>query len=245
MSKFWSYFSSILFIICWLTLSSCSQKVFVVHDIDPIFQESRLVAVADKPVFYGTPQNKNKLIVIDAGHGGKDFGAEAAPKPPLKEKNLNLMTAQMLEDYLQQMGYRTLMTRADDYFVSLDKRASFANSVGADIFVSVHYNSAPSLKAEGVEVFYYRSEINKDRTLVSNELADTILKSVINNTKAKSRGVKHGNLAVLRKTLMPAALVEGGFITNSQELAKLRDPNYLRSIAWGIAQGIQTFFSYH
>lgn len=244
MSKYSSYVLFIFLTLCGLFLSSCAQKVFIVHHPDPIFQDSELITNADVPALYGNQQmNLSKLIVIDAGHGGKDRGAEASSKPPLREKNLNLITARLLESYLQQLGYRTLMTRSEDYFVSLDKRASFANSVGADLFVSVHYNSAPSLKADGIEVFYYRSEINKSRSLASNELADSILKSVILSTKAKSRGVKHGNLAVLRKTLMPAALVEGGFITNPQELAKLRDPNHLKLISWGIAQGIHAYFS--
>lgn len=233
----------ILFVASWLALSSCSQKVFVVHYPDPILQEPvGIVAMVESQAVFNSPQNeRSKLIVIDPGHGGKDFGAEASFSPPLKEKNLNLVTARFLQGYLQQMGYRTLMTRTDDFFVTLDKRTSFANSIQADLFVSVHFNSAPNVKAEGIEVFYYRSDSNKERTLASNRLASSILKFVIPNTKAKSRGVKHGNLAVVRKTAMPAALVEGGFITNEQELTKLRDPNYLKVLAWGIALGIQDY----
>lgn len=238
----------------WVALSSCSQKVFVLHHPDSVFQTpnkpnkpSKDVAIVNPQVFVNQfvanslPAERRKLIVIDPGHGGKDFGAEAVFHPPLKEKNLNLVTARFLEGYLQQMGYQTVMTRTDDYFISLDKRASFANSMQADLFVSVHFNSAPNAKADGIEIFYYRSDNNKERSFASNRLAGSILKFVIPNTQAKSRGVKHGNLAVIRKTGMPAALVEGGFITSEQELAKLRDPNYLKALAWGIAQGVQAY----
>lgn len=240
-----------LLILCaplWIVLSSCSQKVFVLHHPDSVFQHpTGNVAIANPQVFVNQfavnpqPAERRKLIVIDPGHGGKDFGAEASSRPALKEKNLNLVTARFLEGYLQQMGYQTVMTRTDDYFVTLDKRASFANGMRADLFVSVHFNSAPNTKASGIEVFFYRSDSNKERSFASNRLAGSILKFVLPNTQAKSRGVKHGNLAVIRKTAMPAALVEGGFITNEQELAKLRDPNYLKALAWGIAQGIQAY----
>ena len=139
------------------------------------------------------------------------------------------------------MGYQTAMTRKDDTFVSLDGRAQFANGLKPVLFVSIHFNSAPAVKAEGVEVFYYRSDQNKERSAISKLLAENILNKIISNTDAKSRGVKHGNLAVIRKTTMPAVLVEGGFLTNETEYQKLKDVSYIRRLMWGIAQGIQTF----
>ncbi|MGZ3632946.1 MAG: N-acetylmuramoyl-L-alanine amidase family protein [Parachlamydiaceae bacterium] len=219
-------------------VSGCSQKVYVVHY--PSSKEPPLMKAKEKPV-YSAPiyESHMPLIIIDPGHGGKDFGTEARAKPPFKEKNLNLMTAKLLEGYLQQMGYRTLLTRSQDLFVSLDRRATIANQYQADLFVSVHYNSAPSTQAHGIEVFYYEGD--RERTSASKQFAETVLKSVINSTEARSRGVKHGNLAVLRKTTMPAILVEGGFITNEKELAKLKDPSYIKTLAWGIAQGIQGY----
>lgn len=220
---------------CLLAVSACSQKkIFVVH-YPPIEEPSSSYAS-----FPQIPQ-QNPLIVIDPGHGGTDFGAEVSKKPILKEKNVNLITAKILEGYLKQMGYRTLMTRRDDVFISLDKRANIANSNESDLFVSVHYNSAPSSKADGIEIYYFRNDSNKERVQASKELGDCILKYVIDETKARSRGVKHGNLAVVRKTTMPAVLVEGGFLTNEQELAKIRDPAYIKTLAWGIAQGIRDY----
>jgi N-acetylmuramoyl-L-alanine amidase len=139
------------------------------------------------------------------------------------------------------MGFQTAMTRKDDTFVTLDNRAKIANELNPALFVSVHFNSAPAVKAEGVEVFYYRSEKDKGRSAASKTLAENILSRIIMNTDANSRGVKHGDLAVIRKTNMPAVLVEGGFLTNESEYQKLKDANYIKRMMWGIAQGIQKF----
>jgi N-acetylmuramoyl-L-alanine amidase len=187
------------------------------------------------------PKNQKCLIVIDAGHGGEDFGAHSNTLPHYQEKHLNLSTANLLQTYLSQLGYQTIMTRTDDHFIALDKRADFANEKNPDLFVSVHYNSAPSKEAEGIEVYFYRSEQDKKRTRESRLLAQCVLDDVLESTDAKSRGVKHGNFAVIRQTKMPAILIEGGFLTNDREMQKIKDPVYLKKLAWGIAQGIHSY----
>lgn len=180
------------------------------------------------------------LIVVDAGHGGEDAGAES---PNYVEKNLNLTTARLVRIYLRQLGYRTCMTRNADFFVPLDKRASFANSQNPSLFVSVHYNSAPSNAAEGIEVYYHQSKQNPNRSRESKKLANLVLSQVIHNTAAKSRGVRDGNFAVIRETKMPAILIEGGFLTNAREVQRIKNPNYLKQLAWGIVQGIDDYVS--
>lgn len=184
---------------------------------------------------------KKTCIMIDAGHGGHDVGTQSISKPRYQEKSLNLVTAKFLKGYLQQLGYNVCMTREEDVFVSLEKRAQLANEKKPTLFVSIHYNSAPSAEAQGVEVFFYQSKENKERVIKSKRLAQAILKRVLEETHAKSRGIKHGNYAVIRETTMPAVLIEGGFVTNEAELQKLKDPNYLKSLAWGIAQGIEDY----
>ena len=179
--------------------------------------------------------------MIDPGHGGHDLGTTSTFDKSFHEKAVNLVTAQILQTHLQQMGFRTLMTRQSDVFVPLKKRSQFANDQNADLYVSVHYNSAPAEKAHGIEVFYFNSEENKVRAAASKEMAKYVLDEVINKTAAKSRGVKHGNLAVIRETRMPAILIEGGFFTNEDEFNKIKDPAYLRKVAWGIAQGLRTY----
>lgn len=189
--------------------------------------------------------NKKKqtpLIVIDAGHGGKDPGAQSIKAPKYQEKSLTLATALMTSKFLQQMGYRTALTRTDDVFVSLQNRAMFANKLRPKLFVSIHYNAAVNNKAEGIEIYYYDdSEKNAKRTTASKALGQTILKALAKSTKAKMRTVQHGDYAVIRETHMTAVLVEGGFLTNPKEREKLLDKKYLRKIAFGIAQGIDDF----
>ena len=201
--------------------------------------EPAVVAIQPKE----RPPFRRKVVVIDPGHGGGDLGTQSTTKPRYKEKHLNLSTSKMLEGFLQQMGYQTVMTRTDDTFLTLEKRAEIANGLKCDLFISVHYNSAPAKQAEGVEVFFYRDDKDKDRATSSKALAQLVLNKVIENTEAKSRGVKHGDLSVIRNTKMPAILVEGGFLTNDDEMQRLKDPNYLKRVAWGIAQGIHAYLS--
>lgn len=218
---------------------SCATKITPKADPTPTLAPSPSVTAKASPL----PLRRKHLVAIDAGHGGDDFGTEAPSKPMLKEKSLNLATARMLELFLQQMGYLTTMTRQDDQFVSLVNRAKMANEKHADLFVSLHYNSAPNPKAEGIEVFYFRSEEHQSRSNASKELGQKILNRLIKNTEAKSRGVKHGNLSVIRHTQMASVLVEGGFMTSEKELTNLRDGNYIKKIAWSIAQGIQDYLN--
>lgn len=183
------------------------------------------------------------VVVVDPGHGGDDYGTHSNGKPTYHEKHLNLATAKMLKTYLEQNGITVIMTRKDDVFIALDKRAEFANRMKPTLFVSVHYNSAPSKEADGVEVFYYRCEKDKKRTKESRLLAKAVLDQVILATKANSRGVKNGNFAVIRETKMPAILIEGGFLTNDKEMEKIKDPNYMKKIAWGISQGVKSYLN--
>lgn len=210
--------------------------------LPPLISNSLPEPVCDQQI-KPPPFKLQKVIVIDPGHGGEDLGTQSTGKPRYKEKHLNLTTAKMLETYLQQMGYKTIMTRSNDTFLTLEKRAEIANKVKCDLFISVHYNSAPAKQAYGVEVFFYRDDPNKSRVVSSKKLAQLVLNYVIENTQARSRGIKHGDLSVIRNTNMPAILIEGGFLTNDEEMQKLKDPSYLKRIAWGIAKGIQSYLN--
>lgn len=196
----------------------------------------RRVEVAPPPTYH-TP-----LIVLDPGHGGEDHGTESS-KHKYKEKEFTLATSQMLKRYLENRGHQVVMTRTTDIFIELKDRARFANERKPKLFISVHYNSAPSAEAHGIEVFYYKSEKDPKRSKESRLLADAVLKSMLQTTGAKSRGVKHGNFAVIRETNMTAILIEAGFLTNVQERTKLRDPTYQRHIAYGIAQGVTNYLN--
>lgn len=206
----------------------------------PVFSpRDNQIAFVEKP----KPLPAKGLIIVDPGHGGDDEGTKSLSKPVYSEKSFNLITAKFVSSYLRQMGYQVMMTRIDDNFVSLKNRYEMTNRENPRLFVSVHYNAAPSSEAHGIEVFYYRSEDNPNRTQDSKKLAQITLNQVISSTQAKSRGVKHGDYAVIRETKVPAILVEGGFLSNDDELTRIKDPNYLKQVAWGIAQGINRYLS--
>lgn len=177
-------------------------------------------------------------VVVDPGHGGKDEGCVSEP---FSEKELTLKTAVRLKEHLQKLGYRVVMTRNRDVFIPLDQRADLANDLDSHIFVSVHFNCAENKKAKGIEVFYFDDESNLKRKERSKKLAKLTLDKVIAFTETKSRGVKTGDYRVIKKTVMPAILVEGGFLSNSEENKKCQDPVYQDALAWGIARGIDDF----
>jgi N-acetylmuramoyl-L-alanine amidase len=177
------------------------------------------------------------LIVIDPGHGGTDEGAKVSS---FMEKKLTLMTSLLLKKHLEALGYRVLMTRSRDVYLPLQRRVSIANKAKGSLFVSVHFNSSPSIEAKGIEIFYFDSR-ELWRTRASKRLAGCILGRMVEKTDAVSRGIKQGNFHVIRETDMPAVLVEGGFMTNRDERGKLRDKAYLDSLAVGIAKGIDRY----
>lgn len=220
-------------------LAACTPRYQPPAPPQYTYRESTQIAYVDKP----KPIPQKGIIIVDPGHGGEDEGTKSLSKPVYAEKSFNLMTAKFLSSYLRQMGYQVMMTRIDDNFVSLKNRYEMTNRENPRLFVSVHYNAAPSSDAYGIEVFYYRSEDNANRTAESKKLAQLTLNQLIASTQAKSRGVKHGDYAVIRETKVPAILVEGGFLSNDDELAKIKDPNYLKQVAWGIAQGINKYLS--
>ncbi len=183
------------------------------------------------------PRPLQPLIVIDAGHGGTDEGAKVQT---VMEKRMTLTTALLTKKHLEALGYRVILTRSRDIFVSLQRRVAIANKSRAALFVSVHFNSSPNRTAKGIEIFYYDSK-DQQRVRDSKKLGNTILQYLVDQTEATSRGVRRGNFYVVRETAMPAVLVEGGFMTNYEERFLLKDRKYLDKIAKGISQGVQKF----
>jgi N-acetylmuramoyl-L-alanine amidase len=182
------------------------------------------------------PQHAKPLIILDAGHGGSDEGAKIRF---FKEKKITLSTTLYVKKYLEELGYRIILTRSRDVFIPLHRRVSIANKTRGILFISVHFNASQSRDAKGIEVFY-SSQPGK-RSQASKQLATSVLQNVIKETKADSRGVKAGNFHVIRETEMPAILVEGGFITNTEERSNLRERSYLDKLAKGIALGVDKY----
>lgn len=216
-----------------LLFHSCSQRSLVIEK-EPIIEEKVVVL---KP-------HAKETIVIDAGHGGKDTGT-LSEKNRYEEKMLTLQTAQMVKTFLSELGYNVVLTRETDLFVPLEKRAAIANNLQANLFVSIHYNFCQADSADGIEVFYYKgdSAAKEPRLTASRKLGEEVLARVVKHTGATSRGVKTANFAVIRETKMPAILIEGGFLSNPKEREKLKDPQYRRYLAWGIAKGVDNYLT--
>jgi N-acetylmuramoyl-L-alanine amidase len=183
----------------------------------------------------------NKVIVLDAGHGGYDGGASGNG---IIEKQLNLDVTLALKEKLENAGAIVHLTRSSDVYISLDERAALSKKVGADIFVSIHANSAtPS--AHGAETYYsgqpYNGETNPFPT-ESMLLATYIQNHLVSETNMYDRNAKHGGYIVLRRNSVPSALVELGFITNASDAAKMKQSNYKYQAAEGIYKGILEYF---
>lgn len=192
---------------------------------------------AKAPLKTAAPAVHKPLIILDAGHGGRDEGAKVHS---FKEKKITLATVLYTKKFLEQMGYRVILTRGKDLEMSLPRRVTLANKTRGAVFVSVHFNASKNSDAKGIEIFYYDSR-NPERAKQSRRLANYVLHYVIDQTEANSRGVKVGNFHVIRETQMPAVLLEGGFVTNYEECSNLRKKEYLEHIAKGVALGIDKF----
>ncbi|MBC9825904.1 GW dipeptide domain-containing protein [Carnobacterium inhibens] len=187
-----------------------------------------------------------KTVYVDAGHGGKDPGAQSGG---VNEKDLNLKVALKVRDKLEQKGYNVVMSRTTDVFLELSEIARKANNSKADIFVSIHHNSF-NKNSYGIESFSYNSlgtstnamSKNLARLASSEKLAKNSQQQMISYTGAYNRGAKKANFHVIRETNMPAVLLELGFVDNTSERSKLVTNNYQEKLANGIVQGIVDYF---
>ena len=169
------------------------------------------------------------VVVIDAGHGGFDRGG--IPRQQVAEKTMTLDVAQRLRASLEKSGYRVIMTRDSDVFVPLPTRVAIANSYPNAIFVCIHFNSATRSGANGIETYFYSGD--------SLALASAIHYNLIGNTPSPNRGVRRRGYYVLRKTRIPAVLVECGFLTNPTEASNAQNSGYRQVLAENIARGIR------
>jgi N-acetylmuramoyl-L-alanine amidase len=169
-------------------------------------------------------------VVIDAGHGGFDRGG--IPGQRVSEKDMTLDVARRLKSVLAASGYRVVMTRDSDVFVPLGTRTAIANSNRNAIFVSIHFNSATRGGASGIETYFYSRD--------SLALASAIHHYVVGGAPSPSRGVRRRGYFVLRRTNIPAVLVECGFLTNSTEAGYAQNASYRQKLAEEIAAGVRS-----
>ncbi|GBF77212.1 N-acetylmuramoyl-L-alanine amidase [Paenibacillus sp. 598K] len=177
-----------------------------------------------------------KLIVLDAGHGGKDPGTIGYSKT--QEKGFNLSVVLKVQALLQNdPNMEVVLTRDNDTFIELGERGPIANRLGADAFISVHANSVEnSPSASGTESYYYE-EASKAFTQVMH-------KHLLKATGFKDRGVKKASFKVLRDTQMISVLLESGFISNPTEEAALFTEEMQQKIAQAIVDALYEYFGF-
>lgn len=181
-----------------------------------------------------------KIVVLDAGHGGYDPGAIYTHDDiEYQEKVINFAVTEKVKALLETEGIRVELTRDNDTYIALADRAEFANKLGAAMFVSIHTNSTDrNNETNGIEVYYSKTN-NSDRYgLTSKKLATDVYKNLIKNTSATQRGVKTEQHAVTRRSEMPAILIELGFITNKAEALNLYSSEYQDLLAGAIAAAV-------
>lgn len=190
----------------------------------------RLVNTSGSPV-------AGRIIVIDPGHGGKDPGAASGNAV---EKTIVINTANKLKQKLEAAGAIVKMTRTGDTYPSLEERVQFAKNQNGEIFISLHANAAGA-SAQGTETFYSISA--NDNAKEDYALAKFINDEIVKNANMKDRGVKREDYYVIRNLYIPAVLVELGFVTNSEDRAKLVSDQYVEIFAQSIYNGITKYYS--
>lgn len=196
-------------------------------------------------------------ICLDPGHGGKDPGYRVGSN---QEKKYALLLAQELRDQLTRAGFTVTLTRNTDAFVELPVRAELARRRNADLFLSLHFNAAPSSAStvRGAEVYcmtpagaastnargegggagWFVGNRNNDKNMF---LAFQLQKSLTRNLGTEDRGVHRARYAVLRDAAMPAVLIEGGFMSHPVEGKKIFDSAYRRQMAKAIVDGVMAY----
>ena len=224
----------------WLIAETDVQRV-----LNPILRPAEAVAGVG-----------HRVILLDPGHGGSDTGGRSPHG--LLEKELVLEISRKVADQLGAMGMEVHLTRTTDTTLSLEQRVQRAAEIGADLFVSIHLNTAANTGAHGTETFVLTaggepSTANQDNgsfppATPANEfdtanqlLGYFIQRNVLHTTGNLDRGLRRSRFRVLREAVCPAVLVECAFLTHPEEEQKLKDPAYREKLAQGISNGIREY----
>ncbi len=252
-----------------LNVDSCEAQVkgVLVWLLFPVAQRNGAVYVSRLDVrrtlepILAPPRNpagiRIRSICLDPGHGGKDPGNRVGRN---EEKKYTLLLAEEVRRQLSQAGLKSSLTRTRDTFLDLPLRPDLARTRRADLFVSLHFNSVENSAqtVQGAEVYcltphgacstnargegggagWCVGNQNNDKNLL---LAFEMQKALLHNLGSEDRGVRRARFAVLRDALMPAVLIEAGFMSHPHEGHKILDPTYRRQIARAIVEGLLTY----
>lgn len=200
-----------------------------------------IVAVKEHVPVIATPVT-NRMVIIDAGHGGGDPGAIGVDGT--LEKDINLNIALKLQQFIEKNGGLTIMTRVEDEMIGDTKREDMRNRKklreenSGDIFVSIHLNSFPSSNCSGAQTFYADNDESKI-------LAEKIQKNMVKYLDEENERIakKLTDVYLLKKVNIPSVIVECGFLSNSREEELLDDEQYQSKIAFSIFAGIMEYFN--
>lgn len=183
----------------------------------------------------------DKILVIDAGHGGKDAGA-LSRNENYYEKDINLDILLQLKELLDQENIKVYYTRLSDEKVYLRPRVELANAVDCDFFISIHCNASTVSSPNGTEILYYDTEF---RGVKSKDLAQMLSTELGKTIEIKNRGLvqKQGNeIYILKNAIVPSILIEVGYMTNNNDMAYLSKEENRKAVAEGIYNGIMVAY---
>lgn len=175
---------------------------------------------------------RDKTIVLDPGHGGRDGGTIGANGT--LEKNLTMQTAKLVYEKLKATGANVILTRNEDNYISLQSRVSTSHYHNADAFISIHYNSSIYPFVRGASTFYYYSK--------NKQLAQDIQNQIVKNTGFIDRKIQFGNYQVIRENKQPSILIEFGFLSNSAEELAIKTSSYQEKAANSVYYGLAQYF---
>jgi len=167
--------------------------------------------------------NKIMTIVIDAGHGGKDNGAEIQNT---FEKDITLSISKRMKELNNNDKIEIVLLRDNDEFTSLSDRVKKINEINPDLLISLHLNSNNDTNENGIEIFVSKLNSNYEK---SKEIAETLINATY--TKLKNRGINEANFLILKDSNCPAIAIELGFITNINDKEYLESENGQNEIA--------------
>ena len=192
----------------------------------------------------------NKVIVVDAGHGIPDEGAES--NNGTTEAQTNLKIALKLQNLLEQSGATVLLTRSDENAIydldsetlrekkvsDIHNRVKIGNESSADIFVSIHLNKIPQEQYWGWQCFYNQNDKSK---ILAEKLQENLNEAIQKGNKRVP--MKLDNVYIMKNVQIPISIVECGFLSNEEEEKLLLTDEYQEKLAWGIYNGIMDYFS--
>ncbi len=199
-----------------------------------------------------------RRIVLDAGHGGRDVGAQNTGRK-LREKDLALDVALRLQKKLQTDGFQVFLTRKSDRYIPLDQRAEFANRMNADLFISIHFNSVDKPSVLGLETYLLPQPWTSSSSRLKLQEMDKqsypgnsndgwnslvgffVHKTLVEKMVVVDRGLKRSRFKVLKNLQCPGMLVELGFISHPETARRLETIQYRDQLASALAQGIKLY----